>query len=344
MHKLWLYFWRSYLKLGMFFYFKTVKVQGLENLPKNKPVLILGNHRNALLDALLIACFTNRFNHFLTRAGVFKKETISKFLMSLQMLPVYRVRDGWGNLTNNNAIFETCTDLLYNNKTVVIFPEGGHNIVRRVRPLSKGFTRIVFDTLEKYPDLDLQLVPVGLNFQNTIGCPDRASIIYGKPIQAKQFVKPIRNNETVVNLKTTIQSEMAKLTTDIPKDTYQEDLEKLEALNVDYLNPKQVNACLQSNFKNCEKRKPSKLKGLRTVLKYLLIINVIVPFLVWKKIAQPKINEIEFTATFRFAIALTITPIYLLLIALVLGLIFSTTVGLVYLCSVLVLALLAVKL
>ncbi|MBT8260951.1 MAG: glycerol acyltransferase, partial [Bacteroidia bacterium] len=102
--------------------------------------------------------------------------------------------------------------------------------------------------------------------------------------------------------------------------------------------------CLQSNFKNCEKRKPSKLKGLRTVLKYLLIINVIVPFLVWKKIAQPKINEIEFTATFRFAIALTITPIYLLLIALVLGLIFSTAVGLVYFCSVLVLALLAVKL
>ena len=57
---------------------------GLENLPKNQPVLILGNHRNALLDALLVACYTNRLSHYLTRAGVFKKNVVSKFLKSLQ--------------------------------------------------------------------------------------------------------------------------------------------------------------------------------------------------------------------------------------------------------------------
>jgi len=344
MHNLWLYIWRGYLKLGMFFYFKRIKVYGLKTLPKDKPVLILGNHRNALLDALLIACFSNRFNHFLTRAGVFKKEYISKFLMSLQMLPVYRVRDGWGNLTNNNAIFRKCTELLKQNKTVVIFPEGGHNLVRRVRPLSKGFTRIVFDTLEKYPDLELQLVPVGLNFQKTLGCPDSASIIYGKPIPAHQFIRKIRNNEAVVNLKTRIQAEMAKLTTDIPKDTYQKDLEKLEILNVDFLKPKQVNECLQSNFSNCEKRKSSKLKGIRTVLKYLLILNLIIPYLIWKKVAQPKIKELEFTATFRFAIALTLVPLYLIIVTVLLLILFNISIALWYMAFSLVLALLTVKL
>ena len=343
MQKLWLHIWRGYLRLGMFFYFKRVKVYGIENIPKNKPVLILGNHRNALLDALLVACYSNRFNHFLTRAGVFKKETISKFLKSLQMLPVYRIRDGWGNLTNNNAIFEKCTELLHNNKTVVIFPEGGHNLVRRVRPLSKGFTRIVFDSLEKYPELDLQLVPIGLNFQKTLGCPDRASIIYGKPISAKQFVSKKRN-ESVVNLKTKIQAEMAKLTTDIPKENYDEFLEKLDGLNVDYLNPDEVNKCIDNNFEDCKIRKSSKLNWLRSILKYLLIINLIVPYLVWKKVAQPKIKELEFTATFRFAIALTLVPIYLIIVCLVLGSVFNFTIALWYLVFSLVLALFAVKL
>ena len=343
MQKLWLHIWRGYLRLGMFFYFKRVKVYGIENIPKNKPVLILGNHRNALLDALLVACYSNRFNHFLTRAGVFKKETISKFLKSLQMLPVYRIRDGWGNLTNNNAIFEKCTELLHNNKTVVIFPEGGHNLVRRVRPLSKGFTRIVFDSLEKYPELDLQLVPIGLNFQKTLGCPDRASIIYGKPISAKQFVSKKRN-ESVVNLKTKIQAEMAKLTTDIPKENYDEFLEKLDGLNVDYLNPDEVNKCIDNNFEDCKVMKSSKLNWLRNILKYLLIVNLIIPYLVWKKVAQPKIKELEFTATFRFAIALTLVPIYLIIVCLVLGSVFNFTIALWYLVFSLVLALFAVKL
>ena len=343
MQKIWLYVWRGYLKLGMFFYFKRVKVFGLENLPKNKPVLILGNHRNALLDALLVACYTNRLNHFLTRAGVFKKNTVSKFLKSLQMLPVYRIRDGWGNLTNNNAIFETCTELLNKNETVVIFPEGGHDLVRRVRPLSKGFTRIVFDSLEKYPEMDLQLVPIGLNFQETLGCPDSASIYYGKPIAAKQFVTDNRN-ESVVTLKTRIQTEMAKLTTDIPKDTYEQDLETLDNLNVNYLDPESVNLCIKNKFENCESRKPSKLGWLRSFLKYIMILNLLVPYAIWKKVAQPKIKELEFTATFRFAVALTLVPLYLIIITVVLGIVFSSSVALIYLASVLLLSLIAVKL
>jgi 1-acyl-sn-glycerol-3-phosphate acyltransferase/uncharacterized Tic20 family protein len=343
MQKIWLYVWRGYIRMGMFFYFRRVNVFGLENLPKNQPVLILGNHRNALLDALLVACYTNRLSHYLTRAGVFKKNVVSKFLKSLQMLPVYRIRDGWGNLTNNNAIFENCTELLNKNKTVVIFPEGGHDLVRRVRPLSKGFTRIVFDSLEKYPEMDLQLVPVGLNFQETLGCPDSASIYYGKPIAAKKFVNSNRN-EGVVNLKTKIQMEMAKLTADIPKDTYEHDLKILDALNVNYLNPESVNRCIKNKFENCETRKPSKLNWLRTILKYLLILNLLVPYVIWKKVAQPKIKELEFTATFRFAIAITLVPLYIILITLILGGLFNASIALIYLISVLLLSLITVKL
>ncbi|WP_282134485.1 lysophospholipid acyltransferase family protein [Seonamhaeicola maritimus] len=342
MKKLWLHSVRAYLRLGMFFYFEKVVVHNIENIPKDKPVLLLGNHQNALLDPLLIATKGSRFSFFLTRAAVFKKKFISNLLGSLQMLPVYRIRDGWNNLANNNAIFETCSELLKDGEAIVIFPEGNHNLARRVRPLSKGFTRIVFDTLEKYPDLDLQLVPVGLNYVHAAKFSDSAALFFGKPISAKEFTSDNRN-EGIVKLKSKIQTELMKLTTHIPSDNYESDLLLLQELNVDFLNPQEVNTCIANSFKDCKIESNSKFQFLKGIFKILLIINLIIPYVVWKLLAEPKIVELEFKSTFRFTIALTLVPIWLLVITMLLVLNFSWAIGLFYLSFSLVLALLAIK-
>ncbi len=340
---IWLYSVRLYLSIGMFFYFRRIKIYHVENVSKNKPILLLSNHQNALLDALLIATKSGRFSYFLTRAAVFKKTLVSKLLMSLQMLPVYRVRDGWSNITNNNAIFETCTELLNKNEAIVIFPEGSHNLKRAVRPLSKGFTRIVFDTLEKYPDTDLQIIPVGLNFENAEKFPDSTSIYFGKPLSAKNFISENRN-EDVLKLKARIQSEIAQLTTHIPSDNYDETAATLNRLQVDYLNPKAVNSCIANHFENCETNRKPKIKGIRLIFKALLILNLLIPYLIWKFVVQPKIDEIEFLSTFRFAIAITLVPFYLLIVWLFLTFLFGIKIALIYVVSVLIISLLAVKL
>ena len=123
MNKIWLHSVRFYIKLGLFFYYRKITVHNADNIPKNKPVLLLANHHNALLDALVIATHSGRFACFLTRAGVFKNPRISKLLKSLQMLPVYRIRDGWNNLSNNTAIFEACSENLKANQMIAIIPE-----------------------------------------------------------------------------------------------------------------------------------------------------------------------------------------------------------------------------
>jgi len=341
--KIWLHSVTAYIKLGLFFYYKKIKVVDAKNIPKDKPVLFLSNHQNALLDPLLIATTCGRFSYFLTRASVFKKSFISKLLKSCNMLPVYRVRDGWNTITNNKSIFDSFTDLLHQNESIFIFPEGSHNLNRTLRTLSKGFTRIVFDTLEKYPDTDLQLIPIGLNFANPENFGDSVSIYFGKPIAAKPFVSGNRNDD-VVSLKHNIHSEISKLTTHIPAEGYEETLQKLDALHVDYLNPKAVNKCIANNFEDCEQKPKSNLNWLRSLLKGLLILNLLPPYLIWKFVAQPKIKDIEFTGTFRFAIAITLVPLYLLIIGFVLAAIFTSTIGFGYVVFVLAFALLAVKL
>jgi 1-acyl-sn-glycerol-3-phosphate acyltransferase len=341
--KIWQHSFRAYIKLGLFFYFKKIRVVDAKHIPKGKPVLFLSNHQNALLDVLLIATKCGRFSYFLTRASVFKNPLISKLLKSFNMMPVYRIRDGWNTIMNNNSIFDSCTDLLHQNESVFIFPEGSHNLNRTVRTLSKGFTRIVFDTLEKYPETDLQLVPIGLNFANAEKFVDSSSIYFGEPIAAKSFVTGDRNKD-IVNLKHTIQSKISKLTTHIPTENYKETLQKLDALQVDYLNPKAVNTCIANNFEDCKQKPKTSLNWLRAILKGLLILNVLPPYLIWKFIVQPKIVEPEFTATFRFAIVITLVPLYLLIICLVLASVFTSTIGLSYFILVITLNLLAVKL
>jgi hypothetical protein len=259
------------------------------------------------------------------------------------MLPVYRIRDGWSNLTNNNAIFETCTKVLHDKEAVVIFPEGSHNLARRVRPLSKGFTRIVFDTLDTYPDLDIQLVPVGLNFVNAAGFPDSAAMYFGVPISAKDFVSDNRN-DAVINLKERIKTELSELTTHIPEDNYENILERLNVLNVNYLKPKAVNACIQSDFKNCTEQPRRSTQFVKKLFRILLIASIFIPFLIWKFIVKPKIDEPEFIATFRFAMALTLVPLYLIILMLIITWLSSLTFGLIYLAAVLLIALFAVKL
>lgn len=343
MKKIWLHTVRVYIKLGLFFYFRKIKVAGVKNIPKDNPVLFLSNHQNALLDALLIATKCGRFSYFLSRASVFKKSYISAILKSLQMIPVYRIRDGWHTIANNNTIFETCSELLLIDNAIVIFPEGNHNLNRTVRPLSKGFTRIVFNTLEKHPDINLQLIPVGLNFENAKKFADSSSIYFGKPIPAKSFVSNNRN-EAIVVLKKRIHSEISKLTTHIPGEGYKDIIQKTEALNIDYLNPKAVNKCIANNFENCEERPKPKLSGLHVLLKGLLIINLLPPYLIWKFLVQPKIEEPEFIATFRFAVAITLVPIYLLILLFVLSILFSLKLALIYALSILLLSLITIKL
>ncbi|MGM5470059.1 lysophospholipid acyltransferase family protein [Flavobacteriaceae bacterium LMO-SS05] len=343
MKSLWLHTIRAYIRLGLFFYYKDIKVVNAEHVPKTGAVLFLANHQNALLDALLIATKCGRFSYFLTRASVFQNAIVAQILKSLLMLPVYRVRDGWNNLSKNNAIFKKSAELLDKEQAIVIFPEGSHHLNRTVRPLSKGFTRIIFETLEQYPETQLQMIPVGLNYVQAEKFGDSVSLYFGKPIpsSAEEFKT---QNEMVVDLKTKVFNSLCELTTHIASEDYDATVSRLNQKKVDFLNPEAVNTCITSNFKNCEPVQTKDFSILKKVFKFLMILALIVPYLIWKLAVLPKIEEIEFRSTFRFVVAISIVPIYVLVLTLILLILASFKLALLYFFGVLILILIAVKL
>ena len=342
MKLLWLHFIRTYIRLGLFCYYKSFKVYNVQNVPKNKPVLFLSNHQNALIDPLLIAAKSGRFCYFLTRASVFNKPIVNTILRSLQMLPVYRIRDGWSSISNNNFIFSASADILKQHKAVVIFPEGSHHLNRTVRPLSKGFSRIIFETLEKYPEVDLQIVPVGINYIKAENFVDSTAVFFGKPIAAKNYLLKDKN-QAVNELKSQVHQAICELTTHIPSENYEETITKLEEKQVDFLNPEAVNHCIASNFEACQKLVNPKNNFFKTVIKYILLANFILPFVVWKKYVKPKIKEIEFVATFRFATYITLFPFWFLIVVFILSALFGWQITALYALIISVLALFYVK-
>lgn len=218
MGEIWYKFVKYYITTGLFFYFKRIKVFGRENIPKKGAILFVCNHPNALIDPLLIKTTITKDLYVLTRAGVFANNFLIKLFESVKMIPIYRKRDGYNSISKNDAVFDKCHMVLNEQKCILIFPEGSHSLLRKVRPLTKGFARIIFGALQKHPNLEIQVVPIGLNYDAPTIYPSSVSVYYGKPILANDFFNSEDVLNSIQNLKDKVQSEMSKLVTHIEGD------------------------------------------------------------------------------------------------------------------------------
>jgi 1-acyl-sn-glycerol-3-phosphate acyltransferase len=304
---IWYNFIRLLIKIGLFFYSKRIKVSGKNNIPKKGAVLFAINHPNGLIDPLIATTNIKRDNYYLVRAASFKKPLVKKILGSLNLMPIYRMRDGASQLGKNQEIFESCFDIFKRGETLMIFPEGSHNKKRTIRPLSKGFTRIVFGALQKYPDLDIKIIPVGLTYQNVSYYPTKVSLNFGKPISANDFYHPEKPNNSVIQLKNEVNLQLQKLSVHIKDDeNYESTLAKLNDAQVDFTNVDMVNKMILSG--NIPEKKTAKLNLLKPLF-YLIIVNSFIPFLIWKKVSK-KIDETEFIDTFRFTFNKVTLPLF----------------------------------
>ena len=171
------------LKWIIQFFFKRVYYKGLHHIPKNSAVIYVVNHQNTVVDALLTAIPLKNELHFLVKADAFKGWLTNKILRFLKLIPIYRVTDNMGNIAEKNKmIFENCAHLLAQQKAILIFPEGRSIAVHQITPLKKGISRIIEETIHLYPNLQLNIIPVCINYENHFIPNNRVWIEFFKPI------------------------------------------------------------------------------------------------------------------------------------------------------------------
>ncbi|MFT6150116.1 MAG: 1-acyl-sn-glycerol-3-phosphate acyltransferase [Saprospiraceae bacterium] len=175
-------------------FYKRVYLQGFENIPDGKPVILAADHTNALMDPLLVAIFLlkKRPIYFLTRADIFSNKFFIWFFGQIHMQPIYRPRDGTDYTEKNNKTFEEVNRWLLSKKVVLIFPEGSTEVMKRLRPLKKGTVRMGFKAWED--GADVHIVPTGISYTYHHGIRSEAIISYGKPMRLEDYRADFEEN------------------------------------------------------------------------------------------------------------------------------------------------------
>lgn len=184
---LWYSLWQWLLCRCLELFYRRLEVSGKHHIPKNKPVIFASNHTNALMDPLVISYFSGRQHYFMTRGDVFKIKIIGALFRSWRMLPIFRMKDGKETLSNNDPVMEFVTQKVAGGESMIIFPEGSHFWKRQVHPLRKGLVRMAFSILEKDPESELVIIPVGLYYNELTRLNQDVLVNFGSPILVKNF-------------------------------------------------------------------------------------------------------------------------------------------------------------
>jgi glycerol-3-phosphate O-acyltransferase / dihydroxyacetone phosphate acyltransferase len=194
-------------------YFVQINILNEEQIPKDKPVLLLPNHRSAFMDPIVIASQMNRITHFLVRGESFGNPTMVKVFNHLKMIPIYRKEYDPDKTGQNKDIFKYCHQLMEANGCLMIFPEGICQTKYILAPLKSGASRIALEAEAKNDfELDLHIVPIGINYSNPHRFRGNLTIDIGEPIKPKVYKARFEKDpwEAVNDLTADIEKELLK--------------------------------------------------------------------------------------------------------------------------------------
>jgi 1-acyl-sn-glycerol-3-phosphate acyltransferase len=171
------------------FTYRNITIRGIKNVPAKKPVIFAPNHQNALDAPMAIVGTSSAFQPvFLARADIFKNKIVARILNFLKISPVYRLRDGKDSLEKNKEVFDNSVRILANNKILCLFPEAKHVGMKSMLPHKKAIPRIVFIAAQQTNfEMDIQIVPVGINYSHYYNFRRSLVLNYGKPISSLKY-------------------------------------------------------------------------------------------------------------------------------------------------------------
>lgn len=175
---------------------------------------------------------------------------------------------------------------------------------------------MIFSALEEHPELDIRILPVGLNYKDAANFPDSTSMHIGKDFRVQDFYDPEDLSGTESKLKAEVYKRLKTLTTHIEnEDAYENVISQLEDRGEDFLNPQKVNSIIANldplHKSEGVKKKSSGLAAFADVIFGILNFPLL---LFWNGKVKNMANDIEFRATLRFMTGFLLFPLYCLLL------------------------------
>lgn len=111
-----------------------VKRRGVNNVPRNGPVVLLANHQSHL-DPAVIGCYCRRPLGYLARDTLFQG-FLGWLIRSYDAIPIDRDGSGLGGI-------RATLKRIKQGDAVLMFPEGMRSLDGRLQPLKPGFISLV---------------------------------------------------------------------------------------------------------------------------------------------------------------------------------------------------------
>ena len=173
-------------------FYKDLEVEGLENVPKDKPILFVSNHTNAILDPFCIMVALQRRVMITARSTLVRFPFFGMIMKSIGVITFDRSQDKVRNRDRNHNMqsIQKCSDAIHHKKPVCIFPEGQSHSDPKLRPFKNGAARIAIDYEQRYgQNTPLFIVPVGLFFKEKSTYRSTALVRFNTFIQVDNVMK-----------------------------------------------------------------------------------------------------------------------------------------------------------
>ena len=171
-------------------FFRRIDIEGVSHVPAGRPLVLVANHVNGLVDGLVLMAMLPRYPRFLGKSTLFKIVPLAPFLHLAGVVPVHRAADatdasGRRGQDRNDAAFRTSRALLAERGLVALFPEGISHDEARLQPLRTGAARIALGAAFDDGVPDLASVAVGLIYDDKARFRSQALVRIGAADQRR---------------------------------------------------------------------------------------------------------------------------------------------------------------
>lgn len=186
---------RGLASIGLRWYYRGIEVVGLERFPAHGPALIVANHWNALVDALIIGTAVRRPVRLTAKATLLENPVTRLLVHALGIIPLRRARDEQVredapvDQSRNTEAFAAVLDALEQGEAVLIFPEGRSHSEPSLAPLKSGAARLALMARRERGIAAIPIVPIGLTFEHKERPRSRVMMHVGPPITADSALR-----------------------------------------------------------------------------------------------------------------------------------------------------------
>lgn len=176
------------LRPVLWFMGAKITAYGVENIPTDRPVVYMGNHRG-MMDCLLLYKYFKGVCGFVSKAEVKKIPIVNLWMNNLHCLYVDRddIRDGLKMILAG-------IEKLKSGISICIMPEGTRSKTDELLPFKEGSMKLATKT-------DCPIIPVAItgsadlfdNHKPFFG-PAKVTLTFGKPLEVKELSRDQQKN------------------------------------------------------------------------------------------------------------------------------------------------------